>query len=186
MGNSFHHINNLHQNITFTIEEESNGGLAFLDTLLKLNNENISVIVYRKSTHTDLHLQCNFHHQKSCKESVDSSLFNREYSIITNKNDLTKENARIKQVLKVKRCQGRTISENFNRITNNHRLYPSQQTLATDIQEEEIRMSINLPYVEGNSEKLRRILKSYKIRSTVYTASVQTPLQTERSSSYRR
>ena len=31
----FHHINNLHQNIKFIMEEESNGELAFLDTLLK-------------------------------------------------------------------------------------------------------------------------------------------------------
>ena len=30
-------------------------------------------------------------------------------------------------------------------------------------------MSINLPYVEGASEKLRRILRPYKIRSTFYT-----------------
>ena len=40
---------------------------------------------------------------------------------------------------------------------------------ATDIQEEEIRMSINLLYVEGTSEKLRRILRYHKIRSTFYT-----------------
>ena len=30
-------------------------------------------------------------------------------------------------------------------------------------------MSINLPYVEGTSEKLRRILRSHKVRSTFYT-----------------
>ena len=36
--NFFHHINNLHQNIKFTMEKESNGELAFLDTLLKRNN----------------------------------------------------------------------------------------------------------------------------------------------------
>ena len=30
-------------------------------------------------------------------------------------------------------------------------------------------MIINLPYVEGTSEKLRRILRSHKIRSTFYT-----------------
>ena len=39
----FHHINNLHQNIKFTMEEESNGELAFLDILLKRNNGEISV-----------------------------------------------------------------------------------------------------------------------------------------------
>ena len=32
-------------------------------------------------------------------------------------------------------------------------------------------MSINLLYVEGNSEKLRHILKSHKIWSTFYTES---------------
>ena len=40
--NFFHHINNLHQNIKFTVEEKSNEDLAFLDTLLKRNNGKIS------------------------------------------------------------------------------------------------------------------------------------------------
>ena len=34
LENVLHHINNLHQNIKFTMEEENNGELAF-DTLLK-------------------------------------------------------------------------------------------------------------------------------------------------------
>ena len=66
LENFFHHINSLHQNIKFTMEEERNGELAFLDTLLKQNNRENSVLVYKKS-----------HHQTSCKESVVSSLFNR-------------------------------------------------------------------------------------------------------------
>ena len=58
------------------------------------------------------------------------------------------------------------------RVTNNHGLPQSQQqTQATDIQEEEIRMNINLPYVEDTSEKSRRILRSHTIRSTFYTES---------------
>ena len=52
------------------------------------------------------------------------------------------------------------ISKIFKRITNNHSLSQSNQlTEATDIKEEESRMSINLPYVEGTSEKLQRILR---------------------------
>ena len=82
------------------MEEESNGELAFLDTLLKHNNGQISLLVYRKPTHTDHYLHYCSHYQISRKESVGSSLFNRAYSIITNKNDLHKENNRIKQVLK--------------------------------------------------------------------------------------
>ena len=42
--------------IRFTMEEESNGQLAFLDTLLKWNNAEISVLVYRKPTPTDQYL----------------------------------------------------------------------------------------------------------------------------------
>ena len=45
---------------------------------------------------------------------------------------------------------------------------PQQLTQATDIQEEEIRMSLNLPYVKGTSEKLQCILRSHKVRSTFY------------------
>ena len=51
--NFVQHIDNLHQNIKFTMEEEINGKLAFLDTLLKRNNGEISVLVNRKPTHTD-------------------------------------------------------------------------------------------------------------------------------------
>ena len=125
----------------------------FLGTLLKQNNGEISVLVYRKPTHTDQYLHYSSHHQTSCKESVVSSLFNRAYSIITNKDDLQKDNARIKHVLKGNGYQKSIISKIFRRTTNNHRLPQLQQlTPATDIQEEETRMSINFPYVEGSSE----------------------------------
>ena len=81
--------------------------------------------------------------------------FNRAYSIITNKDDLTKENARIKQLLKENGYQESIISNIFKTITNNPSLSQSQQqTQATDTQEKEIRTSINLPYAEGISERL--------------------------------
>ena len=80
------------------MDQESNGELAILDTLLKRNNVEITVLVYRKPTHTEQYLHYSSHHQTSFNKSVVSCLFNRAYSIITNKDDLLKENARIKQV----------------------------------------------------------------------------------------
>ena len=139
LENVFHRINNLHQNIMFTMEEEGNEELAFLDTLLKWNKGEISALVYRKPTHTDQYLHYSSHNQISCKESAVSSLFIRAYSIITNKDDLHKENARIKQVSKENGYQ-ESISKIFNRITNNHSLPQlQQQTHTADIQEKEIR-----------------------------------------------
>ena len=95
------------------MEEESDGELAFLDTLLKWNNGEISVLVYRKPAHTDQYLHYISHHQTSCNESVISSLFNTSYSIITNKDDLYKENTRIKQVLKENGYQESIINKIF-------------------------------------------------------------------------
>ena len=71
--------------------EGSNEEQAFLDTVLTRNNGKISKLVYRKSTHTCQYLHYSSHQQASCKESVVSSLFNKAYPIITNKDKLTKQ-----------------------------------------------------------------------------------------------
>ena len=64
-------------------------------------------------------------------------------------------------MLKENRYQESSISKIFRRITNIHSLSQSQQqTQARDIQEEVIRMSINLPYMGGTIEKLPHTLRS--------------------------
>ena len=65
----FQHINNIHQNIKFTMEEERSRHF-FLDTLLKRNNGEISVLVYRKPTHTDQHLHYSSQHQTNYNEGA--------------------------------------------------------------------------------------------------------------------
>ena len=68
-------------------------------------------------------------------------------------------------MLKESGYQESIINKIFGRITNNHYLPQSQQlTQATDIQEEEIRTSINLPYVQGTSEKIPPVKKSDLIK----------------------
>ena len=72
-------------------------------------------------------------------------------------------------MLKQNGYQESIITTIFKRVTNNHSLLQSQQKKeSTVIQEEEIRMSINLPYVEGTSKKLGHIPRSHKIRSTFH------------------
>ena len=75
LENFFHTVNNFRQNIKFIMGQESNGELPFLDTLLKRDNEKISVLVHRKPTHSDQYLYCSFHHQTGCKGSFVSSFF---------------------------------------------------------------------------------------------------------------
>ena len=167
--NFFHHINNLHQNIKFTIEIKRE--LAFVDTVLRLNNEKISVLAYGKPIHTDQYLHYSSPHQSSCNESLVSSSFMSIFHYYL-KDNLTKENAIIKQSLEENEHQESIISKSFSRIYNNYSLSQSQQqSQVTEVEEEEIWMSINLPSVEVISEKLQVILRSHQIGSTLYTES---------------
>ena len=60
------------------------------------------------------------------------------YSIITNKDDLTKETSRVTEVLKESGYQESIISKILRRIANNHSLSQSQQqTQATNIHKKE-------------------------------------------------
>ena len=72
-------------------------------------------------------------------------------------------------MLKENEYQESTISKIF--LKNYEQSQLASVKRQTDVQEQEIRMSIRLQYVEGTSEKLRYILKSHKIRSTFYTGS---------------
>ena len=80
--------------------------------------------------------------------------------------ELYKENVRIKQVLKENGCQESIISKNFKRITNNHSLpqLPTATNASHRYPRRRDQMNKNLPYVESTSAKLRRILRSNKVR----------------------
>ena len=66
-------------------------------------------------------------------------------------------------MLKESGYQENIISKIFQVINFNHTLSLSEkQPEATDIQEEEMKMNINLPCVERINEKVQRILISHK------------------------
>ena len=75
----FHHINNLHQNIKFTIESKRE--LTFVDTVLRLNNEKIAVLAYGKPMHTDQYLHYSSPHQANCNDFFPPCLL--AYFVIT-------------------------------------------------------------------------------------------------------
>ena len=67
---SFHNtLNASDPKISFTIELENNGQIAFLDTLVSRRNGVVVIDVYRKPTHTDRYLDFSSHHDKKHKIS---------------------------------------------------------------------------------------------------------------------
>ena len=76
------HINNLRPTIKFTMEQEKEGSLPFLDTLLTRGKEGkINISVYRKTTHTDQYLQYSSHHPEYVKRGTASCLFHQARAV---------------------------------------------------------------------------------------------------------
>ena len=75
---SFHTtLNSIDPHISFTIEEESDQQIAFLDTLVSRKNNTITIDVFRKATHTDRYLDYFSHHDKIHKISTAETLLHR-------------------------------------------------------------------------------------------------------------
>lgn len=59
----FHsHLNDQQPAIQFTMEEEEEGRIPFLDTMVERKGTSLSITIYRKPTHTDRYLHYTSHH----------------------------------------------------------------------------------------------------------------------------
>ena len=78
---TFHdELNSIDPHISFTIEHETDGQIAFLDTLVLIisrNSGTITTNVYRKPTHTDRYLDFKSHHDKKHKIRTSVTLLHR-------------------------------------------------------------------------------------------------------------
>ena len=70
-------LNSIDQHISFTIGEEDNSQIAFLDALVTRKNNAVIVDVYRKPTHTDRYLDFFSHHDKRHMISTAETLLHR-------------------------------------------------------------------------------------------------------------
>ena len=62
---SFHNtLNSIDQHISFTIEEENDNQIAFLDALITHKDNSLIICAYRKPAHTDRYLDFFSHHDK--------------------------------------------------------------------------------------------------------------------------
>ena len=147
------------------METETDSRIPFLDTLIKRNDDgSIFILVYRKPTHTDQYLNFHSNHQISSKESVASPLFTRADNIISEPTDLRTENDRIIKVLTdndySKQIIGK-VRRNIEKLNHNN---------IQDKEDKEYVGYINLQYIAGTSEILRRIFQKHKFRCTFYSS----------------
>ena len=84
---TFHnHLNNLRDSIKFTMEEEENGSIPFLDVLVTRNNNHMTTSIHRKKTHTDRYLHYASYHHPRTKTGTISCLRRRAETLCPEKN----------------------------------------------------------------------------------------------------
>ena len=146
-----------HASIQFTLEEENNETLPFMDIRVeRLGNGHLQTSVYRKPTHTGRYLNFESNHPPSVKRSVVKSLISRtEY---VSRNDGKEEEAH--------KITVDLLANNYPRnfIRQQEQRKQSQHTQATR-STEPVKATACIPYVEGPTQAIRRILSSVNIRT---------------------
>ena len=78
-------LNNRHPNIKFSIEKQINHSIAFLDVFISgINNQNLTLQIYHKSTYTGLLLDFKSFTSFSYKISLIKCLIDRSFKICSN------------------------------------------------------------------------------------------------------
>ncbi|XP_072046904.1 uncharacterized protein [Amphiura filiformis] len=137
-------------NIKFTFEEEDQGKIPFLDTLIvRKEDGSLKLLVYRKKTHTDQYLNFQSQHPLHQKLGVIRTLMDRMDNIVTEEEDKKEDPKwsldRVKQQMKDKQPKAREKKKDD---------IPSKGMVV-------------IPYVEGVAERLQRIFKKHNISTAM-------------------
>ena len=152
----FSHLNSINPSIQFTIEQEKDNKIAFLDTLLhKKDDGTLKTTVYRKPTHTDLYLNFHSNHHLEHKRSVVRTLMHRAQQLNTEDEDLQKEIAHIRGAL--------TANEYRPWMMNLPQKTPPPQDKDTPGNNQNHHKPLGIPYIQGKSEELSRSFKKFGI-----------------------
>ena len=150
----FHsHLNSINANIKFTIEIESEGSIAFLDTKTTRQDDGSTMVsFYRKANHTDRYLDFKSHHHPQHKHSVVRTLMDRAKNIPSTEEEALRETKRVTEAL-----TANNYPANF--IYNGRQLNKQQEVNDTDQ-----RGMVILPYAKGFSERIAKVLRGFNLK----------------------
>ena len=151
-------------NIKFTLEKESERAINFMDiTITRKQNQKLSFNWYRKPTWSGRYLNFNSHHPLRYKKSVINNLVDRAMLL----SDREFHNSNLQLITD-------TLVENdyplsFVQEIINQRLFSLEQKTRLGNNHVNINTEnkpfVSLPYVEGLSEKISGILRTYNINT---------------------
>jgi hypothetical protein len=166
-------LNSIEPKIQFTLEEESNQKLPYLDILIERNTQKLNTKVYRKPTDKGILLNYKSNHSHSTKATVVRSGLMRAYNYCQNKLDRQNEISKVYQDLNkndypssfIKRVHrkvtqfvnSRKQKATQNSTTNTNTLTPTQ----TNNTESQKVQTIVVPYVKEIAGALQKVTKKH-------------------------
>ena len=143
--------------IKFTHEEEKEGSIPFLDTIIiRKPDGSTKLCIYRKPTHTNQYLQFDSHHPLHQKLGVVRTLLDRKDTIVTEEEDKVEEENTITQSL-VQCGYPKWTIDKVKRQKNQ----PKTQRQKTKTGKDKSKGLVVVPYVEGVSERISRVFKKH-------------------------
>ncbi|XP_072017028.1 uncharacterized protein [Amphiura filiformis] len=160
------HINQVDDtdSIKFTYEEEKDGKIPFLDALtVRRDDGSIKLLVYRKATHTDQYLNFRSHHPLHHKLGVVRTLMDRKNRIVTEDEDKEREDDHIKGALQ--KCGYPDWS--IKKVKDQMAKPKSKKERKKKDDSNKSKGLVVVPYVEGVSERISRVFKTYNIATAM-------------------
>lgn len=152
------HLNQQNPAIVFTIEQEQNRKLPFLDGEIYRIGKQLEMTVFRKPTHSGRYLNFNSHHTISSKCSVADALFARAESIISDENKKQEEFRTIRRELLQNGYPAALIKRRLSRVQE------KKNSAKGQVEKDPTRCTIVMPFVDGTTQALQRVLKPLEIR----------------------
>ncbi|XP_072019409.1 uncharacterized protein [Amphiura filiformis] len=150
--------------IKFTYEEEKDGKIPFLDALIvRRDDGSIKLLVYRKATHTDQYLNFRSHHPLHHKLGVVRTLMDRKNRIVTEDEDKEREDDHIKGALQ--KCGYPDWS--IKKVKDQMAKPKSKKERKKKDDSNKSKGLVVVPYVEGVSERISRVFKTYNIATAM-------------------
>ena len=147
-------INSINRNIQFTLEQEENNIINFLDLkIIKSSSGHLHFTVHRKPTHTDKYLSYDSSHPLQHKESVVKSLLSRKEQLC----DVSTKYQEESHIYEVSKENNYPLSF-LDKISKKMKTTRNSNDGASDFDH------IVAPYIPNVSERISKVLRSVNVK----------------------
>ena len=158
-------LNDYEENIKFTMEEEKDGRINFLDVSIEKGKQKITTSVYRKPTQTAISiLSSSNHHPSQIMANIHYQI-HRAIRYCSNKNKLKEEKSNIYKIADINQIKHKDVDRIWNKT---HKKLLKEKTASKLRKENENQTESKwkcLPYIKGITDILSRKLNKEGIKT---------------------